>query len=99
MNRDDLILGFARLRAHGFDARAELLALASKLPSGQRAAFRRDVREITKLYADVRPTPKPQPKRPPAEDRKSKLTKHERAAWRRYAQDYPEQLASHMRIC
>ena len=97
MTRDEMIVTFCRLRAYRRDALAELLAFAARLPRRQRAAFKRELRTIAAIYDELRPTPAPQPERPPAEDRKSRLTKGERAAWRRYSKEFPQRLSSHVR--
>jgi hypothetical protein len=96
MTRDELIVTFCRLRAYRRDAVVELMAYASKLPRWQRDGFKRDLQAIAAIYAELRPTRTPV-ERPPAEDRKSRLTNAERAAWRRYSKDYPGRLSSHIR--
>lgn len=97
MNRDDVVIAFCRLRAHRRDAYAVLLAYAKTLTRRDRAAFRRDLKEVAAVYAELRPAPRPQPKRPPVEERQGRISNAERAAWRRYAKDHPARLSSHIR--
>ncbi len=95
--RDDIIIAFAKLRAHGHDAEALLLAAAAQLPARQRAAYRREVTAVVRLYAEVCPAPAPVQDRPPPEERKTKVTRRERASLRRYMSDYKERLSAHAR--
>ena len=56
----------------------------------------RGVKAVAKLYAELRPE-KVQVERPPAEDRKTRITHKKRAAWRKDARDFPARLAA-MRV-
>lgn len=97
MNRDALIIGFAKLRAAGFDARVELLTAAAGLPLRQCAALRREIEAVAALFAATCPAPKKVEVRPEPEPRRGKLSRQARTAWRRYAREYKERLQAHLR--
>jgi len=97
MNRDALIVAFAKLRAARFDARAELLAAAAGLPRRQYAAFTREIEAVAALFDDVRPMPKPLELRPEPQERKGPLTTSERLARQRYMKTHASRLTSHLR--
>lgn len=97
LNRDTLIVAFAKLRAAGFDARVELMMAAASLPSRQCAALRREIEAVAALFAATCPAPKKVEVRPEPEPRRGKLSRHARSAWRQYARDYKERLQAHLR--
>lgn len=97
MNRDALIIAFAKLRAARFDARAELLAAAASLPRRQYAAFTREIEAVAALFDDVRPMPKPLEPRPEPEARKGLPTNKERLARQHYMRAHARRLTSYLR--
>jgi phage FluMu protein Com len=97
MIRDDIIIAFAKLRAAGRDARAELLAAAAGLPPRQCAAIAREVEAVAALFETTCPARKMLSDRPPAEERTTRLTKRERIAQRRYFKDFAERLSAQLR--
>jgi len=98
MNRDALIIAFAKLRAAGCNAHAELMTAAARLPRRQGAAFVREVEAVAALFEQVRPKPKPLELRPEPQERKGPLTTSERLARQRYMKTHASRLTSHLRV-
>lgn len=91
-----LLLGADQYRSSPRDV-FELGNAAASLPSGQLTAAQREIEAVAALYEETCPAPKVVEYRPEPAERKGKLTKRERAAWRRYAKEYAVRLAAHIR--
>jgi len=97
MNRDALIIAFAKLRAAGCDARAELMAAAARLPRRQGAAFVREVEAVAALFEAACSKSKPIEPRPEPQERKGPPSGKERLARQRYMKTHASRLTSHLR--
>lgn len=97
MIRDTIIVAFAKLRAAGRDARADLLDAAATCSAEQYAALTREIEAVAALFAEECPSPKLLKDRTEPGERKGPMTKRERVARQRYSREFSERLASLVR--